>query len=78
MHACETKASQGHHKDRIPWMWQEYEEDQQVEEEEELPDQKKQPVLGRGQRPIHLHVSRAAQCSPCNCMVAHAEGSNQM
>eukprot|EP00955_Chlamydomonas_euryale_P061519 358065-Chlamydomonas_euryale.AAC.7 len=43
---CAMKASQGRHKDTIPWRWREDEEDQQVEEEgEELPDQEKQPVL---------------------------------
>eukprot|EP00955_Chlamydomonas_euryale_P092747 364737-Chlamydomonas_euryale.AAC.8 len=46
VHMCK-EASQGRHKDTIPWRWQEDEEDQQVEEEEreELPDQEKQPVL---------------------------------
>eukprot|EP00955_Chlamydomonas_euryale_P100602 365296-Chlamydomonas_euryale.AAC.10 len=41
------KASQGRHKDPIPWRWREDEEDQQVKEEEgeDLPVQEKQPVL---------------------------------
>eukprot|EP00955_Chlamydomonas_euryale_P081972 363655-Chlamydomonas_euryale.AAC.7 len=47
---CAKKASQGRHKDTIPWSWREDDDGQQVEEGEgeELPDQEKQPVLEEG------------------------------